>query len=314
MREILNGGREAELAHPKVDRFVVVLTERRRRSTALPRQVSASRLKAVSVRWNQFASIARRGHVVTKRELAALLDTLEQHYGSVVLVEPTDPYELIIYTNCGYPPSQDNCLRGFEALKSSIGLSTGALLTASDRLLARALRAGGIVPELRAARLKLIARLVTEDFGGDLGSALDTSKGARKALKRFPTIGDPGVDKILLFCAGFPVAAVPSNCLHVPLRLGVGAERPNYAASYRSVQEELARLLPREANAMKRAYLLFRRHGQEVCRRTVPLCNRCPVAPTCLYFRSHSEFSRDKSDPGHRGKKRRAGAAPRRIR
>lgn len=219
-------------------------------------------------------------------ELATLLERLEQHHGSVGFAEPTDPYELILFTNCGYPPSQDNCRRGFEALRSSVGLSPDAVLAATDRVLARALKAGGIVPELRASRLKLTARLVLEEFGGDLRSALGATKEARKALKRFPTIGDPGVDKILLFCAGIPVAAVPSNCPHVPLRLGLGTERPSYAASYRSVQEALTQLLAREAQAMKRAYLLLRQHGKTICGRTTPVCDRCPVSSLCPYFRS----------------------------
>jgi endonuclease III len=218
------------------------------------------------------------------RELTSLLRKLEQCHGSVAFAEPRDPYELIVYTNCGYPPSQENCRKGFEALKSTVGLSAAALLAANNRLLAKALRAGGIVPELRASRLKLIARLVTEEFSGDLRGILDASKEARKALKRFPTIGDPGVDKILLFCGDVPVAAVPSNCLHVPLRLGLGVEHPSYAASYRSVQEALTRLLPRKVAAMQRAYLLLRRHGQALCRRSAPLCTRCPIARTCPYF------------------------------
>lgn len=128
---------------------------------------------------------------MTAQQLAVLLSKLEQHHGSIDFAEPTDPFELIVYTNCGYPPSQQNCRKGFEALKSEIGLAADALLCASDRALAKALQAGGIVPELRAARVKLIARLVTEDFGGDLRSALSATKEARKALKRFPTIGDP---------------------------------------------------------------------------------------------------------------------------
>lgn len=237
-------------------------------------------------------------------ELAALLEKLEQHHGSVDFAEPTDPYELIVYTNCGYPPSQDNCRRGFEALRSSVGLSPHAVLAATGRALARALKAGGIVPELRASRLELTARLVLEEFGGDLRSALGGVKEARKALKRFPTIGDPGVDKILLFCAGVPLAAVPSNCPHVPLRLGLGAERPSYAASYRSVQEALTRLLPHEAGEMKRAYLLFRQHGKAICGRTTPLCDKCPVASMCPYFGSRRAASRVKSGPARRGKRR----------
>lgn len=224
---------------------------------------------------------------MTARELVVLLDKLEQHHGPVGFGEPTDPYELIVFTNCGYPPSHDACHKGFAALQSTVGLSAKALLAASDRVLAKAMRAGGIVPELRASRLKLIARLVTEDFGGDLRQALSDRKAARKALKRFPTIGDPGVDKILLFCADVPVAAVPSNCPHVPLRLGIGTERSNYAASYRSVQDELTRLVPAETTALQHAYLLFRHHGKELCHRTAPLCDRCPVASLCPYFRAH---------------------------
>jgi endonuclease-3 len=226
---------------------------------------------------------------VTARQLAALLQKLEQHHGSVDFAEPTDPYALIIHTNCGYPPSQENCRKGFEALESSVGISVDALLGASERTLAQALKTGGIVPELRASRLKVIARLVREEFAGDLRGVLDATKTARKALKRFPTIGDPGVDKILLFCADIPVAAVPSNCPHVPLRLGLGVERPSYAASYRSVQEALTRLLSGDAAAMKRAYLLFRQHGKALCRRTAPFCDRCPVASMCPYFRSRDQ-------------------------
>lgn len=240
---------------------------------------------------------------MTAQQLAALLQKLEQHHGAIDFAEPTDPYELIVFTNCGYPPSQENCRKGFEALQRQIGLATDAVLSASDRSLASALRAGGIVPELRASRLKLIARLVTEDFAGDLRGALGATKEARKALKRFPTIGDPGVDKILLFCADIPLAAVPSNCPHVPLRLGLGVESPSYAAGYRSAQQELTRLLPRDAAAMQRAYLLFRQHGKELCRRTMPLCDRCPVASMCPYFRAHGGPP-VKSKPVRRGKSR----------
>lgn len=250
---------------------------------------------------------------MTAQQLAALLSKLEQHHGPIAFTEPTDPFELIVYTNCGYPPSQENCREGFETLKSEIGLAADALLCASDRALAKALKAGGIVPALRASRVKLIARLVTEDFGGDLRSALSATKDARKALKRFPTIGDPGVDKILLFCADLPVAAVPSNCPHVPLRLGVGVERGSYAASYRSVQQELTRLLPGDAAVMQRAYLLFRHHGKELCHRTAPLCDECPVAPICPYFRSRGGAARAAPKPTRRGKSRRVRAPRNRI-
>ncbi len=88
------------------------------------------------------------------------------------------------------------------------------------------MRLGGIVPELHAARLKEISALVKRAFAGDLRAVLKKPlPEAKKALKKFPTIGDPGADKILLFTKTAPVAAVPSNCVHVPLRLAFGEEK-----------------------------------------------------------------------------------------
>src|SRR5204862_7483097 len=78
---------------------------------------------------------------------------------------------------------------------------------------------------------------------------------AKKVLKQFPTIGNPSADKILLFTKTAPVAAIPSNCVHVLPRLGFGEEKKNYAASYRSVQEATRAQLPERVGALLRAYL-----------------------------------------------------------
>ena len=220
-------------------------------------------------------------------KLAKLLDRLEKFYGKPKPPQPTDPYEMILYTNCDYPASDASCAKGFTALKKEVGLRPEDILAARDAKLAELMRLGGIVPELRAARLKQIAGLVKHEFASDLRAVLKKPlPEARKALKKFPTIGDPGADKILLFTKTAPVAAVPSNCVHVPLRLGFGEEKKNYAASYRSAQEAIHAELPEECGALLRAYLLLKRHGQELCKRSRPLCEQCPVSSDCLYFQN----------------------------
>jgi endonuclease III len=140
------------------------------------------------------------------------------------------------------------------------------------------MKLGGIFPEQRAARLKEIAALVKHTFAGDLRTVLKRPlPEARKALKQFPTIGDPGADKILLFTKTAPVATIPSNCVYVLPRLGFGEEKKNYAASYRSVQEEARAQLPEKAGALLRAYLLIKQHGQELCKRSRPRCEQTAV-------------------------------------
>ncbi len=220
-------------------------------------------------------------------KLAKLLDRLENFYGTPKQAGPADAYAMILYTNCGYPASDEACTKGFAALKKEIGVRPDAILTAPPAKLTALMRLGGILPELRATRLKEIAALVKHKFGGDLRAVLKRPlPEAKKALKKFPTIGDPGAEKILLFTKTAPVAAVPSNCLHVPLRLGFGQEKKNYAASYRSAQEAIRAELPEECGALLRAYLLLKRHGQELCKRSRPLCQRCPLSSDCAYFQA----------------------------
>jgi len=217
---------------------------------------------------------------------AQLLDRLEKFYGKPKPPYPTDPYEMILYINCAYPATEAACARSFEALKKSVGLKVDDILAAPKEKLAEVTRVGGSFPEKRASRLREIAALVKYEFAGDLRNALKKPPPeARKALKRFPCIGDPSADKILLFTKTSPIAAVPSNCVLVPLRLGLGEEKKNYAATYRSAQEAIRAQLPEECGPLIRAYLLLKQHGQELCKNSRPKCDLCPVSSDCLYYK-----------------------------
>src|SRR5262249_53606921 len=110
---------------------------------------------------------------------------------------------------------------------------------------------------------------------------------AKKALKKFPGIGDPGAEKILLFSRARPLLAMESNGLRVLVRLGFGEEQKNYSATYRAVQETLKDQLKQDFDWLIGAHQLMRQHGQELCRRTEPLCNACPLTKHCRYFREH---------------------------
>ena len=218
-------------------------------------------------------------------KLARILDRLEASYGKLSVPWPTDPYEMILWTNCGYPASEAKCNRGFAALKKEIGPQPEQILKASKARLTKVLRESTIIPQLGAERLKKIARMVEQDYGGDLELATSGPlPEARKVLKKFPVIGDPGADKILLFAKIAPLLAVPSNCIEVPLRMGFGKEDKNYAKSYRAAQQALSAELPETFTARQNAYLLLKRHGQEICKRSKPLCERCPVTEDCAYF------------------------------
>jgi endonuclease III len=229
--------------------------------------------------------VAMPGSSAAKR-VARILDALEKLYGRVRIPKAARPYELLVYQVCGYPASKRSCDAGFAALKASAGIAPEAILRASKKVLAEAMRPGGLYPAKRVDRLRAIATsALSTDENPDLVREMPLAK-ARKLLKTFPTIGDPGADRILLLARVDPVAAVPSNGLDVPLRLGLGKEQKNWAASYRSAQEALDEALPRTFDARIRAYLLFKTHGEETCKRSRPRCEECPLAKDCPYARA----------------------------
>ena len=216
--------------------------------------------------------------------LAEILDRLEALYGEVGSPTPEDPYELVVFLNSGYPASDENCAKGFAALKAAVGLHPEAILGADPAELAEILRPGGMIPELRAARLKQIAAMVQDQLGGDLKAALQRDPArAGKLLARFPTLGEPAAERILLFSGLEPCAAAPAGGLQVLTRLGLSEEAKDFARTYRGARAAIEAGIPPDFAARCRAYLLLKTHGHKLCKRSVALCGECPLASGCAY-------------------------------
>jgi endonuclease III len=127
-----------------------------------------------------------------------LVDRLHQHYGSPAPPLTNDPLELIIWENFAYMANDERRAEAFATLKRSIGTRPEQILAAKHTALA-AIGKAGILPDVSAEKLLTIAKIAYEEFNGDLRSVLKKPfLQAKKALKKFPSIGDPGAEKILL--------------------------------------------------------------------------------------------------------------------
>jgi endonuclease-3 len=221
-----------------------------------------------------------------KPSLRAVLAGLQRFYGRPRPPEVTDPLEMILFENIAYLASDERRRAAWDEFRKRIGTRPEKILGASAAQLLPVTRAGILAAD-RVERIREVAAIALDEFGGDLTGALDEEpERARRALKRFPGIGDPGADRILLFSRRQKVLALDSNGLRVLLRLGFGTEASSYAASYRSAQEATRSQWPPDSGALIRAHQLLRLHGQEICKRSHPLCERCPVTRHCAYFRS----------------------------
>jgi endonuclease-3 len=217
--------------------------------------------------------------------LSKLVDKLQQHYGAPAPPPSTDPLELIIWENVAYLASDKRRAEAFATLKQEIGTRPEQILAAQHSASA-AIGKAGILADVSAEKLLSIAKIVCEEFDSDLRSVLKRPlPQAKKALKRFPSIGDPGAEKILLLTRSYPVMALDSNGLRVLCRVGFAEEQKNYSATYRLAQDAVHGQLPRDYDSLIRAHQLLRQHGQERCKRSEPRCAVCPVRNGCNYGR-----------------------------
>ncbi len=217
--------------------------------------------------------------------LGAILAKFERQHGPPAAPAAAGPFEMVLWEIVAYLADDDRRGRAFQALGERVGTTAEEILAAPEKTLIEVTRTGGaIAAEERAERLREAARIVRDDFGGDLGRVLSMPPAkAKKALMRFPMIGEPGAEKILSFAGRTGVLALDSNGLRVLVRIGIGEEGKSYAATYRSVREATLEELPASADLLRRAHLLLRAHGQRICLRNGPLCHECAVCEDCRY-------------------------------
>src|SRR6266478_4164584 len=219
--------------------------------------------------------------------LQKIVSQLAAHYGNPEPPITTAPFELILLENIAYLVSDDRRAQAFNTLRQCVGTRPHEILAAPHEDILQATRLGGMHPEQRVARLKEIALIALNEFGGDLKQVLKLPlPKAKQALRKFPSIGEPSAEKILLFTRAYPVLGLDSNGLRVLVRLGFGEEKKNYTATYRAIQEAIKDQLKDDYDWLIAAHSLLRQHGKELCRTNAPLCEKCPVRKSCAYFKA----------------------------
>lgn len=219
--------------------------------------------------------------------LQQILSELEIAYGSPSSPDLTGPLEMILLENVAYLVSDETREQAFAALRR-IGTDPTSILAASFDDLAQVVRPAALTNKL-VARIREIALIALQECNGDLDEVVSRPLSqAKKVLKKFPAIGEPGAEKILLFFGAYPVLALDSNGLRVLVRLGFGTEHKSYVATYRSAQESAQAELEADCAVLRRAHQLLRMHGKNTCKRTQPRCDSCRLTNLCEYYAAHA--------------------------
>ena len=208
---------------------------------------------------------------------------LERHYGKPAPLRATDPFAMVLWECCAYLVDDARRRRVYDRLVAATGGDPVRIAAMKPGALAELIAEdGGMRPPMRAEKLQRASSLVLDVGRRELRELCrrDPAK-ARRILVKFPNIGGPGADKILMVAGSVKTLAPDSNAARVLVRLGFGKDDSRYDRMYRSVVEATAPQLPDDPPWRVRAHQLLRQHGQSLCKTAAPRCGECPLAARC---------------------------------
>jgi len=211
--------------------------------------------------------------------LEAVLSDLRRFYG-LLPSPPRDPFALFVWevlSTHSTPHKRDKTLAALKRLRA---LTPDAMWRTPQKTLEQTVALAGPYAEarLRALRTGIDRFRQVPDLPTIIRGPLVP---ARRALRGLPQMGEGGAYRMLLFAADHPVLPVDARVSRVARRLGYGDGGGAFPKVVRSVREAVARELPADVDAYRRAFLYLSHHGAATCTEAQPHCSVCPLREGC---------------------------------
>jgi endonuclease-3 len=211
--------------------------------------------------------------------LEAALATLAKFYG-LLPAPPRDPFILYVWevlSTHSTPARRDAALAALKRLRA---LTPDAMWKTPQKKLEEAVVLAGPYLERRVRALRNGVDLFRRS--PSLSAVLrGPMPAARRALKRFPQLGESGAHRMLLLAADHLVLPVDARVNRVGRRLGYGTGSADFRKSARSVQRAISLELPPNVDSFRRTFLYLSHHGAATCTEADPHCHVCPLLRDC---------------------------------
>lgn len=128
-------------------------------------------------------------------------------------------------------------------------------------------------PNNKAKHLAGMAKMLVNDFGGEVPSDLDD-------LQKLPGVGRKTANVIASVVFDAPAIAVDTHVFRVSNRIGLTTN----ARTPLAVEKQLVEFLPKATLGMAHHWLIL--HGRYICIARRPKCEVCPLTHFCKYYQS----------------------------
>lgn len=220
----------------------------------------------------------------------SLFKLLEKEYGSKWPWpkggEFYDPFKNLVITILSQNTSDVNSIKAYKSLAKRFKITPMTLAHANVRKIKNAIKVGGLY-NIKARRIKTLAKISLDEFDGNMGRLLDLpKKEARKRLLEMPGIGNKTADVFLAVCGKENVIPIDTHLNLIAKRLGI--VEPN--AKYDEIQKAFNRLIPPKRRM--RGHVMLIMLGKDYCKARNPRCLECPLKGICAYAKSRGKIQK----------------------
>ena len=214
----------------------------------------------------------RRSKALTDK-LLKIYQRMEDHFGPTGWWPAETPFEVAVGAVLTQNAAWANVEKAIARIKAHMALDPVSLYNLPERQLAALVRPAGYF-RVKAARLRALLALISEQFGGDFGklTKLPTNR-LRETLLSVNGIGPETADDIVLYAANRPVFVVDAYTRRIFGRHCMVDPK----ADYEKIRHFFESALGRKPKLFKEYHALIVYTGKHFCRKR-PRCETCPLA------------------------------------
>ncbi|WP_232363745.1 endonuclease III domain-containing protein [Desulfogranum japonicum] len=198
---------------------------------------------------------------------------MHKHFGPQNRWLAETPLEMMIGAILGQNSSWVNVDKALASLREAKLLEVEKILTTPLDRLADYLRPAGYY-NIKAQRLRNLCQCINDLTGGNVEKFLAFDQvELREILVSVKGIGPETADSILLYAAGQPVFIVDSYTFRIFYRHQLLAD----SVTYYELQELFMDNLSHDVQTFHEYHALLVLVGKKFCRKSHPLCSKCPL-------------------------------------
>ena len=183
------------------------------------------------------------------------------------------PFEVMVGAVLTQNTNWVNVSKAIGNLKREDLLSFNKMHDLPVELLAEKIKPAGYF-NLKARRLKNLLNFISEEYFGSIEDMFgEDTLSLREKILTVKGIGPETADSILLYAGNKPVFVVDTYTHRIFSRHNVIAEEEGYY----EIQEYFTLSLPEDVGLYNEYHALIVRLGKEFCKKSKPLCSKCPL-------------------------------------